>query len=372
MEETASQAEQLLTQAEEEEEEILESSNGNVAIEPTTGQTFHTGGEHLSLRQKEEVAKAAYKTWLIIKPGNKEIKDHWWALYYKKLLPKYHLRDNYLGKLVNEWIQEDMKALTPQEPATSTSEESPVPKKRKANSVKDGSQPAYLNIMLVHPMKHTESNDPNAVKVASCCVNSDIEWTAASLEQDVEWFRSNRQSIMSAVPPVRSSKPRQKRRTFRTTPVNPTEPTAPLPAHTTSSDNLEVLIYCNPSYIPHDLYRSSDAYLFYADLPGVVPGRDYVVQTDDVMKVIIKGERRRDPDKAAANFSSIIQQRVFGTFYVEITLPQIVDLAKTEHFYLHGVLSVKIPLLDTLKPTTDDVHTNGEAVEHTSTNEEGL
>jgi hypothetical protein len=46
----------------------------------------------VGLKEREAIAKAAYKTWFKIKPGNKEIKDKWWALYYKKLIPKYQLR----------------------------------------------------------------------------------------------------------------------------------------------------------------------------------------------------------------------------------------------------------------------------------------
>lgn len=46
-----------------------------------------------------------------MKPGHKEVKDKWWALYYRKLLPQYHLRDNYLGRKINQWIEEDLEPL---------------------------------------------------------------------------------------------------------------------------------------------------------------------------------------------------------------------------------------------------------------------
>jgi hypothetical protein len=39
------------------------------------------------------------------------VKDKWWALYYRKLLPQYHLRDNYLGRKINQWIEEDLEPL---------------------------------------------------------------------------------------------------------------------------------------------------------------------------------------------------------------------------------------------------------------------
>ena len=33
-----------------------------------------------SLKIREDIARAAYKTWFQIKPNHKEVKDQWWAL----------------------------------------------------------------------------------------------------------------------------------------------------------------------------------------------------------------------------------------------------------------------------------------------------
>lgn len=38
-----------------------------------------------NLKLREDIARAAYKVWFRIKPGHREIKDQWWALYYKKV-----------------------------------------------------------------------------------------------------------------------------------------------------------------------------------------------------------------------------------------------------------------------------------------------
>ncbi len=69
------------------------------------------GQQHVSLKEREDIAKCAYKTWFRIKPGHKEIKDKWWALYYRKIHPQFHLRDNHLGRKINGWIEEDLEVI---------------------------------------------------------------------------------------------------------------------------------------------------------------------------------------------------------------------------------------------------------------------
>lgn len=118
----------------------------------------------VGIKEREMIAKAAFKTWFRIKPGNKEIKDRWWALYYKKILPKYQLRDNHLGRQINSWIEEEMRSLEQEgvphfqqvsmlhSQLSLEDHSEPVGRKRKKlNSAKEGTVPAYLNVELVHP-----------------------------------------------------------------------------------------------------------------------------------------------------------------------------------------------------------------------------
>lgn len=180
-------------------------------MEEESKQNFHFPPFLSGLKEREEIARAAYKTWIRIKPGHKEIKDRWWALYYKKIQPRFHLRDNLLGRKINSWIDEDLNAITKLSKlnnntlgevqtknlsnSTAQLREQIIPnnmesqleiqsitddsqmnidsssilsimpaekkdtpkasrnkeKKGKPNSSKEGTSPAYLNIELIHP-----------------------------------------------------------------------------------------------------------------------------------------------------------------------------------------------------------------------------
>jgi len=66
-----------------------------------------------------------------------------------------------------------------------------------------------------------------------------------------------------------------------------------------------------------------------------------MMQTDG-NKIVIKGERKRDPQELSSTI--LIQQRQFGAFTLEVTLPLSADISKTEQTYSFGVLTVKVPL----------------------------
>jgi hypothetical protein len=88
-----------------------------------------------------------------------------------------------------------------QDPNSSDIEEEVSIRKRKANSTKEGSLPAYNNVILVHPPKDVDATMAHVYKLAQVC-NGDIDWSKETLDEDMEWFRNNRGKIMEAIPPV--------------------------------------------------------------------------------------------------------------------------------------------------------------------------
>lgn len=87
---------------------------------------------------------------------------------------------------------------------TNTSDEE-YGKKRKAMSSKEGILPAYINVELVHPPKYDPSDlnlDPNIQLLMKYCEGNDLDWSRESLEEDVHWFRDNREKLMNAIPLV--------------------------------------------------------------------------------------------------------------------------------------------------------------------------
>eukprot|EP01102_Stenamoeba_stenopodia_P021222 TRINITY_DN8493_c0_g1_i1.p1 TRINITY_DN8493_c0_g1~~TRINITY_DN8493_c0_g1_i1.p1 ORF type:complete len:698 (-),score=108.87 TRINITY_DN8493_c0_g1_i1:17-2110(-) len=306
----------------------------------------------LSLKKREEVARAAYKVWLKIKPGHKEQKDRWWALYYRRVHPRFHLRDNYLGRKINAWIDEDMAAqrnnpefkhlfaqqsatLKPgRKPKLLTNEDGTPVKKRKPNSSKDGQVPAYLNVELVHPDQH-DPNDPNVKMLLASSIDGVIDWNLDDLEVDVDWFKQHRQAIMDSIPSLAGPR-------IKNYPLLSASPT--LKKH--KGDALDdVSIESQPSWFKMDVYKSSEAFLFKADLPGLGPTElAGLVQTDG-NRLAIKGERKPEtPPDIPDGCVPLIVERHFGPFDVQITLPTYADISRTEQVYWNGVLTVKVPL----------------------------
>jgi HSP20 family molecular chaperone IbpA len=248
-------------------------------------------------------------------------------------------------------------------------------RKRKLNSTKSGSVPAYWNVILVHPPKDFNSSS-YVYKLSQIC-NGDIDWTNVfhnhsknlksnfqeSLQYDVEWFRANRPKLMEAVVTLTTVKNRliyltnfSKKRTKNTnsatqppspdsSPITPPPPpmqtvSVPIPTSETYEDTLHISV--NPPTIPYDIYRSPEAYYIVVDLPGLLPGRDLFVQTDDSARIYIKGERRLD--FVVPNVMELVRQRNFGPFLIELFLPPSIDFSKTEQNFVNGVLTIRCPI----------------------------
>lgn len=106
-------------------------------------------------------------------------------------------------------------------------------------------------------------------------------------------------------------------------------------------------------WIYSDLYKSNDTYFLKVDLPGMIPGQDFFVLTDDVNKILVKGEKKSDVEKCG--IVETIINRAFGSFQVELVLPLNVDLKKTEQTFSDGVLTIKCPVSLWATPTNEEL-----------------
>jgi len=253
------------------------------------------------------------------------------------------------------WIEEDLKTLLPSDGTQLPSiskitedgeiEESHIIKKKKANSSKEGTLPAYVNVELIHPPKLSpDQMPPHMLKLSTCVVNGDIDWTNEDLEEHIMWFKQNRQKLMEAIPPVSL---RNKRSTSsKKKPKSPETTIPPMEEVHEALDGFPFCV-CNANWIHYDLLKSDDAYWLKVDLPGMIPSQDFSVQTDDINKLLVKGDRKLDLDlqdnQPTAEF---LQQRTFGPFEMVAIFPLAVDLSKTEQNYQNGVLTVKCPMKD--------------------------
>jgi HSP20 family molecular chaperone IbpA len=110
-------------------------------------------------------------------------------------------------------------------------------------------------------------------------------------------------------------------------------------------DDKTIHIRADPPTLPYELLSQSEGYLFLLDLPGVIAGQDYLVETDDKFRVTIQGTRR-----STAEGQKIVSQRLFGKFEIEMMIPKTFDIANVLHTYNNGVLTIKVPWNRSSKP----------------------
>lgn len=95
-----------------------------------------------------------------------------------------------------------------------------------------------------------------------------------------------------------------------------------------------------------DMYETPDEVVVKAAVPGIKPQDLNISVTGDVLT--IKGETKQEEKVDKANY--IYQERRYGTFARSITLPTSVNADKAEAIFEHGVLTLKLPKVEEVKP----------------------
>lgn len=95
-----------------------------------------------------------------------------------------------------------------------------------------------------------------------------------------------------------------------------------------------------------DIKEEEDAFLIYADIPGVDPADIEVHMEHGVLT--IKGERRSEAEEERDNYRRV--ERVRGSFYRRFSLPDTADAERITARSEHGVLEVRIPKQEKVQP----------------------
>lgn len=95
-----------------------------------------------------------------------------------------------------------------------------------------------------------------------------------------------------------------------------------------------------------DVAENEDGYIVKASLPGVNPDDIEVTLTDNTLTV--RGEIKADTDIDEKNYR--LRERRSGTFMRSVTLPVPVDSEKVEAVNEHGVLTLRLPKAEAVKP----------------------
>ncbi len=95
-----------------------------------------------------------------------------------------------------------------------------------------------------------------------------------------------------------------------------------------------------------DMYQTNEEIVVKAALPGVKPEDIDISVTGDILT--IKGETKQEEKVEEGNY--LRQERYYGQFFRELTLPTQVNADKTKADFEHGILTLRLPKAEAVKP----------------------
>jgi len=104
-----------------------------------------------------------------------------------------------------------------------------------------------------------------------------------------------------------------------------------------------------------DIFDTAEAIILKAELPGLSPD-DIDIEVDDNV-LTIKGERRFEDKVEEGRYYRL--ERAYGQFSRSVTLPQGVKADEISATFDQGVLQVRVPKADEVKPRKISVATDG-------------
>jgi HSP20 family protein len=106
-----------------------------------------------------------------------------------------------------------------------------------------------------------------------------------------------------------------------------------------------------------DIFDAAEAIVLKAELPGL-SADDIDIEIDENV-LTLKGERRFEEKVEEGRYYRV--ERAYGAFQRSVTLPQGVKPDEITANFEHGVLTVRVPKADEVKPRKIAVESNGPA-----------
>lgn len=95
-----------------------------------------------------------------------------------------------------------------------------------------------------------------------------------------------------------------------------------------------------------DLIEDEDAFTVKASLPGIDPDDVEITLSDNVLT--LKGETKAEKDVEEKNYR--LRERRFGSFARSVSLPVPIDSDNVEATHENGVLTLRLPKSEEVKP----------------------
>ena len=98
--------------------------------------------------------------------------------------------------------------------------------------------------------------------------------------------------------------------------------------------------------LPLDVSEDADNYIVKASVPGINPDDIEITLTDNVLT--IKGENKEENESKESNWH--VRERRYGSFVRSVALRAPVNADKVEATNEHGVLTLRLPKTEAVKP----------------------
>ena len=115
--------------------------------------------------------------------------------------------------------------------------------------------------------------------------------------------------------------------------------------------------------LPLDVVEEEDFYLIRASVPGIKP--DQLDITYNKGSLTIKGEIKDDSDQTQGKYH--LRERRYGMFTRTISLPTSVNPENIQASYDDGVLTLRLPKSEDVKPRRIPIHAGQKAIDGKST-----
>jgi HSP20 family protein len=101
-----------------------------------------------------------------------------------------------------------------------------------------------------------------------------------------------------------------------------------------------------------DLYQNEDEVIVKASLPGLKSEDLHISVTADVLT--LSGEFKQESDKKEATYH--IREHRYGSFERSVILPTDVQTDKAKADFKDGILTIRLPKAETVKPKTININ----------------
>ncbi len=100
--------------------------------------------------------------------------------------------------------------------------------------------------------------------------------------------------------------------------------------------------------VPVDVWQTADEVVVRATMPGVRPENVEISVVGDLLT--LRGEQEREQEEAGRAW--VRRERAHASFYREVPLPTLVQADRATATFEHGVLTIRLPKVEQVKPRT--------------------